>query len=110
MKIIEVDVNNIDLKENKINLVLGYFDGVHIGHQMMINKAIKEGDTGIMTFDISPSFVLGKSIKYSHITSLFDKANIFKQMGVKYLYILRVSKPLLNLSKEEFIEKVLKKI
>lgn len=110
MKIIEIDVNNIELKENRINLVLGYFDGVHIGHQQMINKAIEEGETGIMTFDISPSFVLGKSIKYSHITSLFDKANIFKHMGVKYLYILRVSKPLLNLSKDEFMDKILAKI
>ncbi len=110
MKIIEIDIHNISLQENKINLVLGYFDGVHIGHQEMINKAIKEGPTGIMTFDISPSFILGKSIKYSHITSLFDKANIFKRMGVKYLYILRVSKVLLDLSKDDFIEKILKPI
>ena len=111
MKIIDIDVRNIELSENNnLNLVLGYFDGVHLGHQEMIKKAVNSGDTGVMTFDISPSFILGKSIKYSHITSLYDKANILKDLGVKYLYILRMSKELLNLSKDEFKEKILKKI
>lgn len=111
MKIIEIDAKDISLKANPdINLVLGYFDGVHLAHQKMISDAVKDADTGVMTFDISPSFSLGKSVKYSHITSLYDKANILKELGVKYLYILRTNKELLNLSKEEFIEQILKPI
>ncbi len=111
MQIIEVDIRNIELKENpELNLVLGYFDGVHLGHQEMLKKAISSGPTGVMTFDISPSFILGKSVKYSHITSLFDKATIFKSLGVKYLYILRTSKVLLDFTKEDFIYKILKPI
>lgn len=107
MKIIDVDVKNLNLSENRINLVLGYFDGVHIGHQEMIKKAVASGETGVMTFDVSPSFTLGKSVKYSYITSLYDKANILEELGVKYLYILRMSSDLLNLTKDEFIEKIL---
>ena len=111
MKIIEVDLKNLNLEANTdMNLVLGFFDGVHIGHQEMISKAVNNGDTGVMTFDISPSFILGKSIKYTHITSLYDKANVLKSLGVKYLYVLRMNKELLNLDKNEFIEKILKPI
>ena len=111
MKIIDIDIKELNIVENNnINLVLGFFDGVHIGHQEMIKKAVESGDTAVMTFDISPSFILGKTIKYSYITSLFDKANVLQNLGVKYLYILRMSKLLLDLTKEEFIEKVLKKI
>ena len=111
MKIIDIDIKELNIVENKnINLVLGFFDGVHIGHQEMIKKAVESGDTAVMTFDISPSFILGKTIKYSYITSLFDKANVLQNLGVKYLYILRMSKLLLDLTKEEFIEKILKKI
>ena len=111
MKIIEVDLKNLNLEANpNMNLVLGFFDGVHIGHQKMISKAVSNGDTGVMTFDISPSFILGKSIKYTHITSLYDKANVLKTLGVKYLYVLRMNKELLNLDKNEFIEKILKPI
>ncbi len=111
MKIIDIDIKELNIVENNsINLVLGFFDGVHIGHQEMIKKAVESGDTAVMTFDISPSFILGKTIKYSYITSLFDKANVLQNLGVKYLYILRMSKLLLDLTKEEFIEKILKKI
>ena len=108
MKIIEIDINNLNIEENpNINLVLGYFDGVHIGHQEMIKKAVNNGDTAVMTFDISPSFALGKSTKYSHITSLYDKANIVSSLGVKTLYILRTDKKFLELSKQDFIDKIL---
>ncbi len=111
MKIIDIDIKELNILENNnINLVLGFFDGVHIGHQEMIKKAVESGDTAVMTFDISPSFILGKTIKYSYITSLFDKANVLQNLGVKYLYILRMSKLLLELTKEEFIEKIIKKI
>lgn len=108
MKIIEIETKDINLSSYPdINLVMGFFDGVHLGHQQMINKALKEGDVGVMTFDISPTYALGKDLKYSQITSLFDKANILKGLGVKYLFILRTTKELLNLSKDEFIEKIL---
>lgn len=111
MKIIDIDIKQLNLEENpNINLVLGYFDGVHIGHQEMIKKAVESGDTGVMTFDQSPNVALGQDVKYSYITSLFDKANIFESLGVKYLYILRVSKDLIAVTKDEFIEKVLKVI
>ncbi len=111
MEIIDIDIKNIDIKENpEINLVLGFFDGVHVGHQEMIKKAVKSGATAIMTFDVSPSVFLGKSVKYSNISSLFDKATILEELGVSYLYVLRVSNELLNLSKDEFIDKILRKI
>lgn len=111
MEIINIDAQNLtDIKENKINLVLGFFDGVHLGHQKMILDSIKNYETGVMTFDISPKFAIGKDIRYSNITSLYDKANILEKLGVKYLYVLRVNKELLGLEKIEFIEKVLKRI
>lgn len=108
MNIIEIEAKDINLNSYPdLNLVMGFFDGVHLGHQQMINKALKEGEVGVMTFDISPSYALGKELKYSQITSLFDKANILSGLGVKYLFILRTTKELLNLSKDEFIEKIL---
>lgn len=111
MEIINIDIQKLtDIKENKINLVLGFFDGVHLGHQKMILDSIKNYVTGVMTFDISPKFAIGKDIRYSHITSLYDKANILEKLGVKYLYVLRVNKELLSLEKIEFIEKILKRI
>ena len=105
MKIIEIDIQNLILAPNPgINLCLGYFDGVHRGHLELINKALAEGDTGVMTFDVSPNYVLKKAPNDLFLTSLYDKANILRSIGVKYLYILRMSQDLLNCSVNEFID------
>lgn len=111
MKIIDVDIENIELEEAKgLNLCLGFFDGVHLGHQDLINQALAKGTTGVMTFDVPPNFALGIKITNCCLTSLFDKANLLEKMGVKYFYILRMSKNLLNMTRDEFIEKILKRI
>lgn len=111
MKIIEIDVRNLNVEPNPgINICLGYFDGVHLGHLDLINKAVSEGDTAVMTFDESPNFVLKKVPNERSLTSLYDKANILKAIGVKYLYILRMSQELLQFSANEFIEDILLKI
>ena len=111
MKIIEIDVNNLSLEPNPgINLCLGYFDGVHRGHLDLINKAVSEGETAVMTFDISPSYALKKNPNEAFLTSLYDKVNILKSLGVKYLYVLRMSPELLVVSSDEFIENILKVI
>ena len=111
MKIIEIDVRKLNIEPNNgINLCLGYFDGVHLGHLDLINKAVSEGDTAVMTFDESPNFILKKSATERCLTSLYDKANILKTIGVKYLYILRMSQELLQFSATEFLEDILLKI
>lgn len=111
MKIIEIDVNNLVIEPNPgISLCLGYFDGVHRGHLDLINKAVESGEAAVMTFDISPSFTLKKKPNETFLTSLFDKASILKSVGVKYLYVLRMSEELLLYSADEFVENILKVI
>lgn len=112
IKIIEIEVTKeINLEEEKsLNLCLGYFDGLHLGHQEIIKAALETGTTGVMTFDVPPNFALGKNMVNCCLTSLYDKANLLEDMGVKYLYILRMSKELLNMSREEFVNKILKAI
>ena len=112
MKIIDIDVEKkITLEEAKgLNLCLGYFDGVHLGHQAIINAAIENGLTGVMTFDVPPNFALGKNIVNCCLDSLYEKSNFLEKMGVKYLYVLRMSKKLLHMTRDEFIEQILKPI
>ena len=111
MKIIDIDVNNIELEEIKnLHLCLGFFDGLHLGHVELINAALQDGLTGVMTFDVPPNFATGKNIRNCCLTSIYDKSNLLDKMGVKYLFILRMSKELLQMSRDQFVEKVLKTI
>ena len=111
MEVIWIDVNNIELEKVKdLHLCLGYFDGLHLGHQSLIDKALEKGTTGVMTFDVPPHFALGVNTVNACLSSLYDKATFLEKLGVKYLYVLTMSKDLLHLSREDFVEKVLKLI
>ncbi len=108
MKIIDFDINSTPANDKDLVLCLGFYDGLHLGHQKLIQDALNEGyPVGVMTFDIAPRVLLGKKENYS-ITSPFDRADILEDMGVKFLYLMHFEKETLNVTKDEFIEKVLK--
>ena len=108
MKIIDFNINNTPVNDKDLVLCLGFYDGLHLGHQHLINLALKEGyPVGVMTFDVAPAVLLGKKENYS-LTSTFDKADILEDMGVKYLYLMHFEKETLKVTKDEFIERVLK--
>ena len=89
-------------------LCLGFFDGVHLGHQALIKKARKEGyKLGILTFNQSPAYVMGKKLVDNCITSISDKADIFEELGVDYLYLMNFDRETMKATKDEFINKVL---
>lgn len=94
------------------SLLLGYFDGVHLGHQELISKAKSlSKKTGVLLFDKNLASLLpntGKSLK--ELTSLEDKLDLFELFGVDFAYIVHTDLSFLSLSKEEFVKEVLQKI
>ena len=56
MKIIDFDINTTPVNDKDLVLCLGFYDGLHLGHQKLIGEALKEGyPVGVMTFDIAPA-------------------------------------------------------
>ncbi|MBR5997276.1 MAG: bifunctional riboflavin kinase/FAD synthetase, partial [Bacilli bacterium] len=107
MKIIEFNITNTPLNDKDLVLCLGFYDGLHLGHQELIKKALDTGlPVGVMTFDIAPRVLLGKKENYC-ITSTFDKADILEDMGVKFLYLMHFDMDTLKVTKDEFITRVL---
>jgi len=108
VKIIDFYINETPANDKDLVLCLGFYDGLHLGHQHLIKKALDEGyPVGVMTFDLAPAFLLGKKENYS-LTSTFDKADFLEDMGVKFLYLMHFDKETLKVTKDEFIERVLK--
>lgn len=89
---------------------LGYFDGVHLGHQKVIleakQTAIKSGlKSAVMTFDPHPSVVLGKSIQHvEYISPLNDKIQLIEDLGIDYVFIVNFSLEFAHLLPQEFID------
>jgi riboflavin kinase/FMN adenylyltransferase len=97
----------------EIAIALGYFDGVHRGHQKVIlqAKAIagqKGLKSAVMTFDPHPSVVLGKSVQHvEYITPLQDKISIMADLGVDYLFVVHFTREFANLLPQEFVDQYL---
>lgn len=83
--------------KEKINLCLGYFDGVHLGHQELIKKA--NNHIGVFSFEFNNVNLKNKR----HLTSLEDKVSLFENLHVEYFFVLSFDEKVKNLSKEEFI-------
>lgn len=92
------------------SLALGFFDGVHRGHQAVINAAKKTAERSntklaVMTFDPHPSIVLGQSKeKVFYITPLKQKIAILESLGVDTLFVVRFTSDFAQLSPAEFIQ------
>ena len=115
MKIVYINkLSDIVNKEN-LCLALGYFDGIHLGHLQLIeecNKVAKEKGltSALLTFDPAPNSVLRPSTYLGNINSLDDKLKIIESLGIEKVYVFKFCKELANLSKEEFISKILLKL
>lgn len=91
-------------------MALGYFDGVHKGHQKVIQTAKSIADehhlkSAVMTFDPHPSVVLRKEItKMEYITPLHVKERIIEEMDIDYLFVVEFTKSFAQLLPQQFVD------
>lgn len=92
---------------DELSLCLGYFDGLHLGHMRLIDKA-KESvyKSAVLTFEFADNINI-KNSKY--LTSFADKQRILTAKEVDYLLVLYFNQETMNLSSDCFIQKVIKK-
>lgn len=92
------------------SLALGFFDGVHLGHQAVIKQAVataKEQNLtpAVMTFDPHPSIVLGgRSENVFYITLLPEKLRLLEALGVETVFIVQFTSDFAKLSPQDFIQ------
>ncbi len=98
---------------DNLTIALGYFDGVHLGHKKVIEKAIrlsKETSTKsiVLTFSSSiKSFIF--NTKEEHLTSINDKVEIFKKLGIDEVIFINLNDEFVKLSYMEFFDIFLRK-
>lgn len=88
-----------------LSLVLGYFDGVHIGHSGLISFAkanSAQNALGVLTFDRALKSIEGC------ITSNTLKDKLFEDLGVDYLFVIVCDDNFKSMSYITFVDKVLK--
>ena len=93
-------------------LTLGMYDGVHIGHQTIINQLnqIAEevgGESVLLTFDPHPRMVLQPNCDLKFIYTLDEKEDALNRLGLDHLIIHPFTKEFSQLSSLEFVRDLL---
>jgi riboflavin kinase/FMN adenylyltransferase len=83
---------NLDKKHYGGVIAIGNFDGVHLGHQKVINEARNKAKKnkiplGLMTFEPVPVMFFNSKIKNHRINSLQQKKSLLKKFKLDFLII-----------------------
>ena len=111
MKVIHISYE-ISNKQAPKALCIGFFDGVHRGHQTLIAKTVELAEQhnlvpALFTFKETPLAVI-KDLKIPHLTTNLDKVSHVEALGIEEVEILDFDKTIADYSATEFIEKILK--
>jgi riboflavin kinase/FMN adenylyltransferase len=89
-------------------IAIGDFDGVHLGHQEVINRALRIAEqlhlhAAVMTFHPHPREVLGNATYENLLTPLNKKLEQLAQLGIKRTYIVSFHQQFMALTPEKFV-------
>lgn len=116
MEVIHIDDNNLAgwQAQSRANvLALGFFDGVHSGHQTVINTAKRRAEQrnaalDVMSFFPHPKTVLSNGkMTVDYLMPLAEKARVLAEMGVDRFYIVKFTKGFASLSPADFVSQYL---
>lgn len=98
--------------DKKTIVTLGTFDGMHVGHQAILNKLKLQKEfygyeTLVLTFFPHPRMVLKTDHKISLLNTIDERIKQIDQFGIDHLVVQEFTQEFANLSAEEFVKNVL---
>ena len=105
---------NLKIKKSHKNSVIaiGNFDGIHLGHQKVINQAKKKAKIynmpfGLITFEPMPVMFFNQKVRNHRINSLNQKILQLKKMELDFMIIIKFNRLFSFLSPYQFIRKII---
>jgi len=106
------DNQNVPVGIKGAVVAIGNFDGVHLGHQKLIEAAEQQAEKlakplGVLTFEPHPRSLFRPDEPVFRLSSPAWKARLLKGLGVQYLDVANFDLELASLEAEEFVSKIL---
>ncbi len=105
---------NLNIRKIHKNAVvaIGNFDGLHLGHQKVLNQARlkakrKNLKFGAITFEPIPNMFFNKNIKHYRINLIKQKIFYLKKIKLDFLIVINFNKSFSNISSDNFIKNIL---
>lgn len=98
---------------NKKTIVtIGTFDGLHIGHQKIIQKIVQLAneencDSLVLSFFPHPRMVLQQDNSIKLLNTLNEKEKLFDELGVNHLIIHPFDQEFSRITAKDFVKKIL---
>tara|TARA_Y100000741_G_scaffold176777_1_gene134186 strand:+ start:961 stop:1893 length:933 start_codon:yes stop_codon:yes gene_type:complete len=108
--------DNFNIKENHKNsiILIGNFDGLHLGHQKLFALAKKYKKRyslkiGVLTFEPMPKMYFNQNIKNFRISDQQQKINLLKNLNIDFIIMKKFNKFFSKTKSIDFISKTLSK-
>jgi riboflavin kinase/FMN adenylyltransferase len=100
--------NELKTNGKKVCLAIGFFDGVHLGHQQIIRQTIADarqhdGIPLVLTFDKHPNVIVAPDKAPPLIYSLPQKLRAIESLGLENILLIQFDKKFSTQTGEEFI-------
>jgi riboflavin kinase/FMN adenylyltransferase len=94
-------------------LAIGNFDGMHLGHQALLQKLNETAKalnltSAVMTFEPHPREFFAPETAPARLSSLREKLEHFAAAGVEATYVCRFNRSLAKLTPAEFMQNILR--
>jgi len=109
MRIIR-DYQYVEPRDRGASVAIGNFDGVHIGHQSVIDlarAAVPDAPLGVLTFEPHPRAYFAPDAPPFRLMSAEARASRLEKLGVARLYQLNFNAALSGLTPEDFAKNVI---
>ena len=103
---------NIELNHKNSIILIGNFDGLHLGHQKLFSLAQKfkkkySSKIGVMTFEPMPKMFFNKNLINFRISNQKQKIDLLKKFDVDFVIIKKFDKKFSNTKSINFIKNIL---
>src|SRR5210317_659892 len=103
---------NINKSHRNSIILIGNFDGVHLGHRKLFNLAKKFSDKfkikiGVLTFDPMPKIFFNKKIRNFKISNFEQKKKLLQELGVQFIINKKFDLSFSKTKSIDFIEKII---
>jgi riboflavin kinase/FMN adenylyltransferase len=109
------DLAAVDVAKPTV-LTIGTFDGVHQGHQHLVNQLKvaaqkRQAQTTVIAFHPRPKTVLAPHLaKNDYLTTADERIDLFEQLGLDILVLIPFTRELSQITARDFIKEVVDRL
>jgi len=107
-------INNFpyELLENGCVLTIGAFDGLHLGHQCLLEHVIKQSKKSnlpsvVMSFEPTPGEFFSRDKPPARLMRFREKYQVLKNLGIDIFFCPRFDNKMQNIEADDFIRQLL---